>query len=155
MFILEMCQTWIRIIISILFVMDTTITFPLLEYMILMLWIGKKAFLSTIFLVTKVHLWSDTNLDTYNNLHSFCYRHNNHVLLIRIHDIDALVWKKSFFSTIFHIIKVQPWNKTNLDSRNSLHSFCYGQYNNLLLIAIHDLDALELQEMLFFSPFTL
>ena len=47
-------------------------------------------FFSTIFLIMKVHLWNETNLDAHNNLHSLCYWHYNHALLIGIHDNDAL-----------------------------------------------------------------
>ena len=57
-----------------------------------------------------------------------------------------LIWKKTFFSTIFLIINVHPWNEMNLDTHNNFHSFCYGNYNNFLLIGIHDIDALDLQE---------
>ena len=56
MFICEKRQTWILIIISILFVIGMTIMFSSLGYMILKLWICKKSFLSTIFLLIKVHL---------------------------------------------------------------------------------------------------
>ena len=44
MFLREMWQTWLLIIISILFVMGTTIMFFTLGYVILMLWICKKSF---------------------------------------------------------------------------------------------------------------
>ena len=43
----------------------------------------------------------------------------------------------------------------NLDTHNNLHSFCYGHYNHVLLIGIHDIDALDLQEKLFFPSFSL
>ena len=56
---------------------------------------ARKAFLSTIYIVNNVHLWNGTNFDTCNNLHSFCYGHNNHVLYIGIQDIDW-IWKKRF-----------------------------------------------------------
>ena len=98
-----MGQTWILIIISILFVMGSTIIFSSLGYTILML----------------------------------------------------CICKKSFFFTIFLIIEVHRWNEMNLDSRYNLHSFCYGQYNHVLLIGIHDIDALDLQKKLFFPPFSL
>ena len=93
-----MRQTWILIIISVLFVIGMTIIFSTLGCMILMLWICKKSFLSTIFLIFKVHPWNETNLDTCNNLDSFSYWHYNHVHLIGMHDIDALAWQeKPFF----------------------------------------------------------
>ena len=68
----EKRQTWVLVIIAILFVMGTIIMFPKLGYMILVLWICKKAFPSTIFLIINVRLWNKTNLDTFNNLHYFC-----------------------------------------------------------------------------------
>ena len=83
-------QTWILIITSILFVIGTTILFSILGYVILMLWICKKSFLSTIFVIIKVHPWNEINLGTHNNLHSFCYWHGNHVLNIGLHDNEIL-----------------------------------------------------------------
>ena len=60
-----------------------------------------KAFLSTIFLVINAHMWNRTNFNTSNNLHSYCYGHNNHVLHIRIHDIEALdLQEKLFFPLV-------------------------------------------------------
>ena len=68
-----------------------------------------------------------------------------------------MLWfgKKSFFYTVFLIIKVHPWNEANLDACNNLHSFCYGHYNHVHLIRIHEIDVLDLQENLFFPPFSL
>ena len=63
----------------------------ILGYTTLMFRFARKAFLSTIFLIIKDHPSNETNLDTHNNLHSFSYWHCNHVLHIRIHDIDTLV----------------------------------------------------------------
>ena len=134
----------------------TTIMFPILGYMIFMLWIyKKKAFLSTILLKINVHLWNETNLNSHNNLHSFCYGHYNHVLHIEIPDIDALdLQGKLFFFLIFLIIKIHPWNKTNLDTHNIFHSFGYGHYNHVLHFGIHYIDAFDLHEKLFFPPFS-
>ena len=50
----------------------------------------RQAFFLTIFLIIKGHLWNETNLDTYNNLHSICYYHYNHVLLIAKHSVNGL-----------------------------------------------------------------
>ena len=61
--------------------------------------------------------------------------------------------RKASLSTIFLIIKIHQSNETNLDTHNNLYSFCYGHYNHLLLIRIHDIDALDLQEKLL--PFLL
>ena len=66
-----------------------------------------------------------SNFDTLNNLHSFGYGHYNHVPPIRIYDIDALdLQDKPFLFTIFHLINVYLWNKTILNTRNNLYSFC-------------------------------
>ena len=62
---------------------------------------------------------------------------------------------KSFHSIIFPIINVHPRNGTNLDTRYNTHSFHYGHYNHVLYIRIHDIDAFDLQEKLFFPPFSL
>ena len=62
------------------------------------------------------------------------------------------VCKKSFFSINFLIIEVHPWNETNLDTSNNLYSCSYWHYNHVLHIRIHGIDALDLQDKLFF-PF--
>ena len=158
--------------------LGTIAIFSTLRYMILVLWICKKRFFFHHFLILNAHLWNESKLDTRNNLYSFCFGHYNQVLLIRIHDIDGLVWqekvyfppfpynwnlsikyvnfdsrnnlhsfcywaqqscslhwdtrywcfglaRKAFLSTIFLIIKVHPWNETNLYTQYNLHSFCY------------------------------
>ena len=68
-----------------------------------------------------------------------------------------MVWfaRKAFLSLTFLINIVCPWNGTNLDTHNSLHSFCYWHYNHVLHIRMHNTDALDLQEKLFFPPFSL
>ena len=83
--------------------MATTIMFALLGYTILMLWICKKAFLFTIFLIIKVYLWNETNLVTRNNLHSFCYWVHNRVLHNGIHDLDSLNLQEKLFFPPFSI----------------------------------------------------
>ena len=106
--------------------MGTTIMFSSLGYMILMLWICKKSLFSTIFLIIKVHLWNETNIDTHNNLHSFFYGHYNYVLFIGIHDIDALDLQEKLF--FYHF----PYNQSSsvkwdkLDARNNLYFFIMG-----------------------------
>ena len=86
-----------------------------------------NAFLSFIFLIIKVYSWNETNMDTHNNLYSFCYW----ALQSCSPHWDTRYWafrfaRKAFFSTIFLIINVHPWNETNLDARNNLHSFFIG-----------------------------
>ena len=56
----------------------------------------------------------------------FMIWHHKHILLIRVHDINTWFGKKSFFSTIFLIINVHPWNEKNLDTCNNLHYFVIG-----------------------------
>ena len=68
---------------------------------------ARITFLSTIFLIIIVHLWNETNLDTYNNLYSFLYC----ALQSCSCHWDTQHWcfdlaKKSFLSTIFLIVKV-------------------------------------------------
>ena len=46
--------------------------------------------------------------------------HHKLVLLIRMHEVDALLWQEKFF---FQPAKVHLSNETNLDSDNNLHSF--------------------------------
>ena len=89
-----------------------------------------KAFHSTIFLIIENHLLNVPNLDSYNNLHSFCdcILHSCSPLW------DIRYWcfgfaRKAFYSTIFFIIKVHLWNVANLDSYNNLPSLCDWQYN--------------------------
>ena len=98
-----MRQTWIHVIVSILFVMGIIIKFSSLGYMIFVLWICKKSFSSTIFLITKVHPWNETNLGTQKNLYSFCYVHRNHVLLIGMDNIYALKLQEKLFFPSFSL----------------------------------------------------
>ena len=63
--------------------------------------------------------------------------------------------RNTFLSTIFIVINVLSWNEINLDTHNNLHSFWCGHYNYVLLIVIHNIDALGLQENLTFPPFSL
>ena len=110
-----------------------------------------KFFLSTIFHIIKVHPWNVIAWILVI-ISFFCYWHYNHVLIIRIHDVNALdLEEKAFLSTIFLIIKVCPWNKTNLGTNNNLYYFCYGYYNHVLLFGIGDI-ALDLEKKLFFPP---
>ena len=114
----------------------------------------RKSFLSTIFLIINVHPWNETNLDAHNNQCSFHFWHYNHILCTGMHDIDSLdLQEKAFRSTIFLIINVPPWNVTNLATQYNLHSFHYGYCNRVLHIGIHDIDALDFQEKLFFHHF--
>ena len=102
-FICELRQTWILVIISILFSIRHYNHVHLfgIHDIDALIW-QEMHFLSTIFLIIKVHPSNETKLDTCNNLHSFCYRHYNQVLLIKIPDIDALVQQeKVFFPSFF------------------------------------------------------
>ena len=149
MFTRELGQTSILEIISIPFVISATIMFSILGYTILMLWICKKSIISIVFLVITVHPWNESNLDTRNNLHSFCYGHYNHVLCISTRYWYFGFARKAFLSTIFVIINVHSLNESNLDICNNLYCFCYGHYSHVLPSGIHDIDALDLQEKSF------
>ena len=86
----------------------------------------------------------------------FCYWHHNHVLLIVVHVIDELdLQKKNFSFHHFPYSKSSSVGGINLDTHNNLHSFRYGHYNNVLLVGIHNIGASNLQEKLFFPPFSL
>ena len=150
MFIHEKSQTWMLEIIPILYVMGATILFSTLGYTILMLWICEKTFLSTIFLTINVLPQNESNLDTRNNLQSFCYGHDNHVL----HSWIGFA-TKTFIDTIFLIINVYPWNESNFDTHNNLNSFHCGHYNHILHIRIHDIHALDLARKAFLSTISL
>ena len=98
-----MRQTLILIIIFILFVIGTTIMFPLLGYTIVMLWICKKSFRSTIFPVINFHPGNKTNLDTHNSLYSFCYWHYNQVSTLGYMILMLWICKKIFFFPPFSL----------------------------------------------------
>ena len=57
----------------------------------------RKSFSSIIFLIIKVHLRNESNLNTHNNLYSSSYWHYNHALHIETHDIDALDLQEKLF----------------------------------------------------------
>ena len=86
----------------------------------------RKGFPSIIFLIIKVYPSNESNMDSYENLHSFC----DGALQSCSSHWDAWYWhfgfgKKAFLSAMFLIIKVYSWNESNLDSHSNLHSFCY------------------------------
>ena len=143
MFIHEMSQTRILITIYILFLWALQSCFWYWDTRYWCYGFTRKAFPSAIFLIFNGRPWNGTNHDTCNNLHFFCYGHYNHVL----HIANTRYWcfgfvGKAFRSTIFPIINYYPWDETNLDSRNNPYCFCYGHYNHVLHIGIHNIDAL-------------
>ena len=99
-------------------------------------------------------IWAPQSCSPHDKLHSFCYGHYIKVLLIGIHDIDALdLQQKLFFSTICLIIKFiyemrQTWILIII-----LILFINGQYSHVLFIGIRNIDALDLQEKLSFHHF--
>ena len=137
-----MRQTWILIIISILLLFSTSVTFSLLVYMIFMLWFGKKSFLSTIFLTIKVHPSNKTNLDSHNN--SIFLWFSMAIMFSALGYTILMFWfgKKSFPSTIFLTIKVYPSNEITLDFHNNLYSFYDWALHHLPFIEKNDTDAL-------------
>ena len=119
-----MRQTWILIIISILFVMALQSCSPHWDTQYWCFGFARKAFLSTIFLIIKVHPWNDSNLDSHNNLYSF----SDSAQQSCSPRWNTRYWcfgfaRKAFLSAIFPIIKVHLWKELNLDSHNNLHSF--------------------------------
>ena len=103
-FIYEIRQTWILVIISILSIIGHNNHVYLIGiHDTEALDLQEKAFLSTIFIITKVHPWNDLNLDAHNKIHSFGYWRNNHVLLIGIHDIVALDLREKLFFPPFSL----------------------------------------------------
>ena len=154
MFIHEMRETWMPIIIFLLWVWQSCS--PLWDTRYWCFGFARKTFVYTIFPIINVHMQNETNLDTQNNIHSFRCGHYNHVLPIRIHDTDALgLQEKLFFPPFFLIIIVHLWNETNLDTHYNLHSFRNGHYNHDLLIGIHDIVTLDFKQKLFFPPFSI
>ena len=130
--------------------------FSLFGYMILMLWFGRKSFSFHIIRRIKVHSSNKINLDSCNNVHSFCYRHYSHVLHIGILDIDAWDLQEKLFFLPFSLQSelIYEMGQTWILIKNSI-PFCYGHYNQVPLIAICAIDALDLQEKHFFPLFSL
>ena len=96
-----------------------------LGYMVLMLYFGKKGLFSPFSLESKYICWMKQTMNLVTISILFVIGQCNHVLLIEIHDICALILQeKIFFSTLSHVIKVYPSNETNLDSGKNLNSFC-------------------------------
>ena len=94
-------------------------------------------------------------MDSYNNLHFFVIGHKIMICSVGYMLLMASFGQITFFSIIFHRIKVHLSNKTNLDSHNSFHFFVIGHYNHVFLIGIHDIGALVWQEKYFFPPFSI
>ena len=110
-----MMQTWIVVIISILFIMGTTIISSSLGYTILVLWIFKKSF--------SFHQFSN-NQKFIREIRQtwmliiisilFCYGHYNHVHLIGMHDIDTFIWQEKLSFLPFSL-----WSKFNHEIRQT------------------------------------
>ena len=124
MFILKMSQTWILIIVYILFVMGTTIMFTTLGYTILMLSFGRKSFYFHISLLMK--LICDMRQTQILIIISILIVMGTIIMFPSLGYIILMLWlgKKGFLSTIFLIIKFSPSNESNMHSHNNLHSFC-------------------------------
>ena len=117
---------------------------------------ARKSFLSMIFLKINVRPSNELNLDSRNNLlffYDWAPQSRSPYCGIRYWCFGFA--RKVFLYTIFLIIKVHLQNKINLKTHNNLNSFCYWHKNHVLHTSIHDIDALDLQEKLFFPPFSL
>ena len=95
-------------------------------------------------------------MDSNNNLYSSC----DWALYAYSPDWGTRYWcfglaRKAFLSTTFLWIKVHQSNGTNLDSQNSLHSFCDWALETLLPIGINHFNALVWHGKFFFPPFSL
>ena len=139
----------------ILFVMGTIIMFFSLGYMILMLWICKKSFSFTILLIINVQSWNEKIWIPITI--SVLFVIGIIIMFFSLGYTILMLWicKKSisFHHFPYNSCSFVEWE--NLDTRNNLHSFCYGHCNHVLLLRIHDIDALDLQEKLFIQPFYL
>ena len=102
-FIHQMKQTWIFVTNPIFFWWALQSCPPYWDTRYGGFGFARKAFLSTIFPIMKFHPWNEANLDTHNELQSFCYQHYNHVLLIGTHDINASDLQESLFSQLFSL----------------------------------------------------
>ena len=144
-FIYHMRQTWILVIISIFFVIGHKNHFSSLGYMMLLLWFGRKALLSTILHIIKVHLLIEKNLDSHNNLHFLWLRTT--IMFSSLRHMILMLWF-SLKSFLFHHI---PYNQS-LSIKWVSNLFVIGHYNHVLLIGICDIDAFVWQAKVFFPP---
>ena len=95
-------------------------------------------------------------LDPRNNLHSFCYWHYNYVLLIGNLGIYALDLQEKLLSPSFAKLRKFIWQMRQTWILVIIFIlFFIWHYNHVLLIEIHDIDALVWQEKLSFPPFSL
>ena len=82
--------------------------------------------------------------------------HHKHIFLFGIHDIDYLVLREKLFLPLFssELKFVHKMSQIWILARIT-NLFEIGQYKQVLLIWIHDIDALILHEKLLFAPFSL
>ena len=79
-----------------------------------------------------------------------------HVFLIGIHDIDALVSKEKLFLLPFSLESKFVYKRRQMLILKIIFIlFVIGLHKHVLLIEVHDIDALPLQEKLFLPPFSL
>ena len=117
---------------------------------------ARKAFLSIIFLVIKIHLWNQTNMDTCNNCYSFCYW----ALQSCSSHWDTRYWCFGLaikaFSPPFSVqSKFICQMRQTWILKIIFILFVVGHYNHFILIVVHNIDALVWQEKLSFPPFSL
>ena len=156
MFIYKIRQTSRLIVISILFVIGSTIMFYLLGHKILVLWIRKNSFYSHHFPYSQSSCMRYDKPGTHSNLHSFHYGYYSNVLLVCLHDSDALdLQEKLFFPPFSLLLKlICEMRQPRMPIICSI-LFVMGHCNHVNLIRIHDIDAFLWQEKLFFLPFAL
>ena len=102
MLVRQMTQTWILVIIFILFVIRHYNHFFLLGTWYWCFSLARKTFFP-LFSIELTFIMNRTNLDALNNLCSFCYCHSNCVQLLGTHDIDALIRQEKLFFAPFSL----------------------------------------------------
>ena len=118
-------QTLILVIISIFLWLDTTITFSLLGTQYWCFGLAKKLFsppfsLKSKFMREMRRTWIFVTI-------SILFVIGATIMFSSLWYTILMLWicKESFSFHHSHIIKVHLWNKTNLDTHNNRHSFCY------------------------------
>ena len=116
-----------------------------------MLWFGRKAFISNIFHKIKVHQSNGTNLDSYDDLYSFCDSALKHFSSWGIHGFDALVLQEKLFFPPFSLESkfINQMGQTWILRIISILMVIVHN-KQILIIGMHGFDALDLLEKLLF-----
>ena len=90
------------VVISSFLLLGTTIIFSSIGTGYRCFHLAINAFLSIVFIIIKVHPSNKTYLNSHNNLR-FVIQHYIPIPLIRIHEINALVWQKKLYFPPFSL----------------------------------------------------